>query len=1161
MMFFKRYTSLLISTSLFVQSVSPTFAIDHDSVEQIKHNLTTLKKFNSTPAPLNFASDSEKTAAGVLHWAKKNGEVYVLLGKRDDSKNQDIGEWCNFGGKSDAADEGLTNTAEREVREELNGIYAHHPRLLCKQPVTALYFPDKKDGLLHYMYWQQVQYLEPEIFNKKVNEATEGHSKEYTDFMWVKASDLFHAVVTHSPRMAVEGKSIEIFSPLFATLSTEAGQTFLHELATHKKIRRFNKDVRPFCNRLYVEKDQNEPTAEIIPGKGISIHWDLPHLPHKPQATLAEAIPFGQNGFGKWHAKRQIIGPDGEIISETPVFFNQQKEEDIFAEAVAAHGMAMVELKRRFQPTERPRAEPSDQWNPNCEETLSRIHLRIVLGPDYKTPADFMTDPNSRRAADLANIRSYFKIDDTAEYEQKGNEFKREIKLVDSDYEFFADILGWEDENKQWPTFYHGASANLNNLFKAFTYLRELIDMRSFNNLMALRGTDIYFKNDKTVWDMLNRTGDNENSETSPAMLFLNFVLLAGLKTTRTTSSSAEYVLNDHSVTEQNIAERFEEAMALAGFSKPEYAYFQSVFEQFIAHKNPTAGNSVMLAISQNPKKVDNYNYPTIGGSYYDPAHYNLEKSSKSSATSAEEPSGSSDSKAEKLEKQTNKPQPIKSTLQILKGIQDEFERQQKDGIEPFTTNTPDKKSLFPENRVFLHPSHLMDPTHNKTKAFDRFPLTKAEQKAHDQEMRRITVATMADWLAQKTAVMEGSFITEPVLKKLYKVAHRGMTHQEVTESPSHDCFLYLVRSGHFEAVQRYLTSYPEILKLVDPTKLANASLESKDVDQINYFLHTLFQGNWKVFLQDNFKNKHGQTPLHLAVEAKLVELVKAFLESGLIDPNIQDNKGNTPLQQAISWGDNAMVEPFLSHPKVDINALDEYGDTPLLYAMKIGQKDVAKFLCSHPEIDLNIPNRDKQTPLLIAVCTNKELAEFFLTNDNVDPNIPEASGMSPLSAAIYGDRSIIPLLLAHNKINPNIILEYGETHLSKAISCNDQELVKLLLACDKVDPNLADSSSGDTPLSQAMLSYHQDIIQLLLAHEKCDPNIKVFDGYSALHVAVLYGSINMVELLLQKRANLSTQDGNGQIPLDLALSAGFNEIAELLHQEHLKQAASETGK
>lgn len=378
-MLFKRYTSLLLSTSIFIQSISPVFAM-YDDVDKVQKNFSKLKQYTSTPAPLNFASHPKKTSASALHWAKKNGEVYILLGKRDDSKDDVIGEWCNFGGKSDAADnnaeetsedrivEGLTNTADREVCEESNDIYAHHPRLLRKQPFIALYSPDKKDGLLHYMYWQQVQHLDPKIFMDKLETAT-GHNKEYTDFMWVKASLLHQAVEAQTPLLDVDGKKIEIFAPLFSSLSTEAGKTFLHELAIHKTIRRFNKDVRPLCNRLYIEKNQEG----TIPGETIAVHWELSKNKQKP----TPGVPFGENAFGKDYSRRQVLGPNGEILSEDIVFFNKTKEEDTFAEAIAAHGIAMVELKRHHSAAKT-----------TNDDSFSKDNLKAALEADYKTPDD-----------------------------------------------------------------------------------------------------------------------------------------------------------------------------------------------------------------------------------------------------------------------------------------------------------------------------------------------------------------------------------------------------------------------------------------------------------------------------------------------------------------------------------------------------------------------------------------------------------------------------------------------------------------------------------------------------------------------------------------------------------------------------------------------------
>lgn len=784
-MLFRRYASFLVSTSILIQSVLPTFSMEADLINEIDRNLPLFSKFSSTPAFLSFKSQPERTAAGVLHWSKKDDDVLILLGNRNDGKG-----WSNLGGGSDAADctldqdifQGLEYTAAREVCEESNGIYAHHPRLLRKQPFIALYSPNEKDGFLHYMYWQEVQYLEPEIFNRKVKAATEAHNQEYSDFIWVKANLIHQAVEAQTPHLNINGTNIEIFAPLFTSLSTLSGETFLHELTTHQKIRRFKKEIRPLVNRLYIAKNPDEhaaEAAEIVSGNKISVHWEIPKIHGTPKANQAVAVPFGKNAFKKFYAKQQIVGPKGDILSEKNVFFDAKKEEDIFAEAVSAHGAAMVELKRTRQVNTPPQAEPSETWSPHCEKTLSQIHLHIALGEGYKNPEEFPQSNNPTRTANLANIKAYF-----AKYNE--GELKREVTLLESDYDFFAHILEWEKENGQWPTFYHGASARMNNLFKSFISLRRISTLCPLNDFVVLRGTDAYLKNDKIIWDILNRTGPVENAETKCAMLFMNYVLLAGLKTTKSTSSSAEYTLNNHSVEEQNIVERFKEAMALAGFSNPEYAYFNSLFEQYVAHKHPTEENSVMLAVSQNPKGLDDYNYPTICGKYY----------------------------------RNNRGQEITSSLQIITGIQNEYERQKKGGFEPFSTNAEAKASLIPENRFFLHPDRALDPKLTRSKSFDRFALSPMEQNAYDRLMHHTATALSADWLAQKTSVMDGAFVSYPLCKTLYKMIYKNIAGEESVESFSIDGFMHLLSNKCFNAIDNYIKIYPEVLNLIDTSKL-----------------------------------------------------------------------------------------------------------------------------------------------------------------------------------------------------------------------------------------------------------------------------------------------------------------------------------------------------
>jgi hypothetical protein len=827
-----KYTSILLITTFLAQSLLPACAMEREPEK----------------APLIVLSQKGKTAAGILHYALHNNEIYIPLGRRDDSENGQLGDWCNFGGDSEEmlnfrGEEvraenlqpfsTLDQDAARESGEESNGIYAPHPRILKHCPFIDVLTERNNAPLLFRMYWQRIQYIAPEIFKEKLQEASLAHNKEFTDLIWVKATDLFTAVIMKDPILRMGKTELNIYRPLFDTLSTASGKAFLEKLSYTKTLKTtFRKDkgqyiyssIRPYVNLHYnlgsegtadqfYQPLSKHPTVTVLEAN--ETHASKPDELYVPQEPSKLIFLLQQQKIEnqKEDAIFHKLNPDTNLFRPNhyeTIQLKNAKEEDDLAEAIAAHGMAMVELKRRFAASTGTTDVP--EWKLPSDESLSRIHLRIVLGPDYKTPEHFKEEQNARRAADIATVKEYFRRYTQVEYDQKVKgdvaekdqaEFKREIHLLDSDYEFFADVLSEECEL----TGYHGASENLNNLFKSFTYLRKLIDLRPLDDLVALRGTDIYFKDVKTMQQLLAQTGDCESKETRAAMIFLNFTLFAGMKTSVSTSSSSEYVLNDHSVSEPDMIERFEEALALAGFSKPIYDYYQSLFEQYIKYKNAPYGNSVLIAITQTPEDIDSYNYASSGGGRY----YS-----------------------------------ISSTLQVVQNIQAEAERQKIHGAESFDIESDRKRALFPENRTWLHPHRVMNASETKIISFNRFPLSQQEQQAYDQEMGATTVAMLADWLAQKSTVMEGSFIEYPALKKLHKMVYKGITGQDIKETFNVDGFIHLIQNGHLDAVKSYLINYPDVLKheAANPKALIKAALCSNNLEQVDYFLNDILNLN-----------------------------------------------------------------------------------------------------------------------------------------------------------------------------------------------------------------------------------------------------------------------------------------------------------------------------
>ena len=1166
-MLLKKLTSVLVSTTLLSQAILPTFAMEQNDKEIC----------DSAPykAPLTVMGEKGKTGAGIFHYANIEGDIHFLLGERDDNKG-----CSNLGGGSDEG-ETLDETAARESKEESNGIYAPHPRILKSQPFIDTIVEKKGSPFLHRLYFQRIQYISPDVFIQKMNDPNlKAHNKEYTKFYWIKGFDLLSAVISGESETPIGSQIIQIYEPLFQTLSTDSGRLFLNKLTVEKKLTptfvRVSHDwplyfsIKNYFNLCYqigsnFDLGQFYGSSKKLPvvlspenslgniknyqeenKKQDQSFWKLTIAERNTKAkNFIETYRFSAFGVykhcltamalkgenaNKLDKNLNIFLPIDLIVPpntyEIPLLFDDKNADDSFAYAISAHGMAMVELKRRFQskivtPLESKiyisDLKEHQQWNPHCEETLSRIHLRMVLGELFKEPSHYPKAENSQRSADLANIKTYFLMYDEGDYfREHKNVEGRKIELLESDCETLADALAWEDKNRAWPTFFHGTSKNTNKLIKGFTPLKELSNLRPLDDLAALRGTDIYFHKDTTLWSMLKRTKAGQCSENNNAMMFLNFALCAGMTTTKSTSSSAEYFVNDHSVIEPNPVELFMETLALAGFSKQDFSFYESLFDQFFAYKNLDFQNSILLAITQNPEKLDKYMYPTRCGEF----HKDL---------NGEE---------------------IKSTHSILYAIQAEYERQREQGTESFEVNLESKKALFPECRLFLHPNRMMNPEFTTIKSFDRFPLTGEEQKSYDQEMRKTTVALLADWLAQESTIMQGSFLKYPALKTLYKYAYKGLYGRDLKESTSTEGFMYLVRGGHVEAVQGYVDSYPEILlgQDVNPEELMKAAVEGKNLECVHYFMDK-FPGVLTKDILDT-KDKNGCTWLIYAAFEGKVDSV-SFLVKNNADVNVFDGY-YTPLGYAIrTFLSNIkidltsrikLISILCSRDDIDPNIQDYYGLTALTQILCIephsfnekafGQKilwytimrDVLKIILSCKKIDLNIPCKESQyfmnsfvgkIPLECAIKIGiKELIEPFIVHDKIDScQLGEA-----LSWAIrVDDEKLFDFILAKDNFDVNVKIKHtknkkrdarhtytiGKTRYISKIDkyCHKNSLllqaiyferlnsVKKILACVDINHNYQDEW-GVTAFSMAYLVGNKDIINLILSCRDIKPSI-----------------------------------------------------------------------
>ena len=125
-----------------------------------------------------------------------------------------------------------------------------------------------------------------------------------------------------------------------------------------------------------------------------------------------------------------------------------------------------------------------------------------------------------------------------------------------------------------------------------------------------------------------------------------------------------------------------------------------------------------------------------------------------------------------------------------------------------------------------------------------------------------------------------------------------------------------------------------------------------------------------------------------------------------------------------------------------------------------------------------------------------------------------------------------------------------NRTPLFKAADDGQVETARRLLvgreARSGVEVDRATANSGTTPLVQAAGRNHPDMVELLLEH-RADVEKANNVGATPLLVSAQNGNLKITEILLEKRADINKADKLGQTPLFMAALSGHKEMVVTL--------------
>ncbi|MEP6939298.1 MAG: ankyrin repeat domain-containing protein [Rudaea sp.] len=302
------------------------------------------------------------------------------------------------------------------------------------------------------------------------------------------------------------------------------------------------------------------------------------------------------------------------------------------------------------------------------------------------------------------------------------------------------------------------------------------------------------------------------------------------------------------------------------------------------------------------------------------------------------------------------------------------------------------------------------------------------------------------------------------------------------------------------------------------------------------------------------------RTPLACSIANGQALAAEWLLERG-VDANLRDRHGRSALFAALGQPP-AIAERLvraLIRAGADPELADANGETPLGIALAQPQSAIRRWLNwtqwklpKRPLRDSDLPAAAKQGDA--AAVDN--LLDLGLAIDATD-----AQGATALVHAAGAGHVEIASGLLDRGAQTERAAAAGATALSAAVSARRAAVVAAMLE-RKIDPDQRLAGGGTALMIAAALGY-PEIVAQLLAHA-ADPNAQDERATRALHAAAQFAFASrdtprarkVLELLMEKGADLNAIDGKGRTPLLFLLGARA-EPGSAGDQQHLQALLS----
>uniref|UniRef100_A0A8B9ZGE3 Ankyrin repeat and sterile alpha motif domain containing 6 n=1 Tax=Anas platyrhynchos TaxID=8839 RepID=A0A8B9ZGE3_ANAPL len=301
-----------------------------------------------------------------------------------------------------------------------------------------------------------------------------------------------------------------------------------------------------------------------------------------------------------------------------------------------------------------------------------------------------------------------------------------------------------------------------------------------------------------------------------------------------------------------------------------------------------------------------------------------------------------------------------------------------------------------------------------------------------------------------------------------------------------------------------------------------------------------------------------GNTGLQFAAAGGHEQLVRFLLRKGA-SVQSRNHYGWSPLMQAARFG-HLSVAHILLENGADLNAQNKLGANVLTMASRGGHVSMVKlllesgaFVDNYDHFSTNVLNNSRDdlpdiTPLMAAAQHGHEAVVHLLLDWGADCNYTvKTMGWSPLMLAAVSGKVSLAQQLMEKGANPDHLNVLHKTPFEISVGCKHKDMKDYLESLTTIRPQ-ADTEKRQPDIFHALKLGNFQLVKEIVDEDSSQVNITTVDGASPLMIASVTGQLPLVQLLVEKNAEIDKQDNvHGWTALMQATYHGNKEVVKYL--------------